>query len=49
MDEIPYSVAVQIERWEETKKLIKISANIYVEREGQKIIIIGKKGERLKK
>lgn len=48
-DEIPYSVAVDIERWEETEKLISIGANIYVEREGQKIIIIGKKGERLKK
>ncbi|GLI54295.1 MULTISPECIES: GTPase Era [Thermodesulfovibrio] len=48
-DEIPYSVAVDIERWEETEKLISIGTNIYVEREGQKIIIIGKKGERLKK
>lgn len=47
--EIPYAVAVDIERWEETEKLISIGANIYVEREGQKIIIIGKKGERLKK
>jgi len=48
-DEIPYSVAVEIERWEETERLLSIGANIYVEREGQKIIIIGKKGERLKK
>ncbi len=48
-DEIPYSVAVQIERWQETERLINISASIFVEREGQKIIIIGKKGERLKK
>ncbi len=48
-DEIPYSVAVDIEKWEESKNLIKISANIYVEREGQKIIIIGKKGEKLKR
>lgn len=48
-EEVPYSVAVEIERWEETEKLIVIGANIYVEREGQKVIIIGKKGERLKK
>ncbi|ODA44019.1 GTP-binding protein Era [Thermodesulfovibrio sp. N1] len=48
-DEIPYSVAVDIERWEESDKILTIGANIYVEREGQKIIIIGKKGERLKK
>lgn len=48
-DEIPYSVAVDIEKWEESENLLKIGANIYVEREGQKIIIIGKKGEKLKK
>ncbi|MEN2994434.1 MAG: GTPase Era [Thermodesulfovibrio sp.] len=48
-DEVPYSVAVDVERWEETEKIINIGVNIYVEREGQKIIIIGKKGERLKK
>ncbi|GAB6182600.1 GTPase Era [Thermodesulfovibrio hydrogeniphilus] len=47
-EEIPYSVAVDIESWEESENLIKIRANIYVEREGQKLIIIGKKGERLK-
>ncbi|MCX8033704.1 MAG: GTPase Era [Thermodesulfovibrio sp.] len=48
-DEIPYSVAVDIEKWEESETLLRIGANIYVEREGQKIIIIGKKGEKLKK
>jgi GTP-binding protein Era len=48
-DEIPYSVAVDIERWEESDRILTIGANIYVEREGQKIIIIGKKGDRLKK
>ncbi|MCX7988684.1 MAG: GTPase Era [Thermodesulfovibrio sp.] len=48
-DEIPYSVAVDIDKWEESETLLKIEANIYVEREGQKIIIIGKKGEKLKK
>ncbi len=47
-EEVPYSVAVDIDSWEESEKLIKIKANIYVEREGQKLIIIGKKGERLK-
>lgn len=47
-DEVPYSVAVEVERWEETGRLIKIQANILVEREGQKLIIIGKKGERIK-
>lgn len=46
--EVPYSVAVEIERIEETDKLKKIYALIWVEREGQKRIIIGKSGERLK-
>ncbi len=48
-DEIPYSVAVEIENWEESEKLLRIGANIYVEREGQKIIIIGKKGRKTEK
>lgn len=48
-DEIPYCIAVEIENWEETERLIRIRANIYVEREGQKVIIIGKKGVKIKK
>lgn len=48
-EEIPYSVAVDIERWEEGEKLLTVGANIFVEREGQKIIIIGKKGKKLKR
>jgi GTP-binding protein Era len=47
--EVPYSVAVQIEQYEEGPKGITIGAVIYVEREGQKRIVIGKKGETLKK
>lgn len=48
-EEVPYAVAVEVEDWQETERLTKIKANIYVEREGQKIIIIGKNGERLKR
>ncbi len=49
-DEIPHSVAVEILKWTERKGgMIFISANIYVEREGQKGIIIGEKGKMLKK
>ncbi|RMG69415.1 MAG: GTPase Era [Nitrospirae bacterium] len=48
-DEIPYSVAVEIINWEEKSDIIVIGANIYVEKESQKGIIIGKKGSRLKK
>lgn len=48
-DEIPYSVAIDIIQWTEREDgVIFINANIYVEREGQKGIIIGKGGARLK-
>lgn len=47
--EIPYAVAVEIEQYEEGPKGITIGAVIYVEREGQKRIVIGKGGETLKK
>lgn len=47
--EVPYSTVVEIEQFKEEEKLIRISAIIWVERPGQKIIIIGKEGEKLKK
>ncbi len=47
--EIPYAVEVLIESYKEEEKIDKISAIIFVERETQKRIIIGKKGEALKK
>ncbi|HMZ54406.1 MAG TPA: GTPase Era [Nitrospira sp.] len=47
-EEIPHSVAVEIEEFVETKKLIKIGAVVLVEKESQKGILIGKHGERLK-
>jgi GTP-binding protein Era len=47
--EVPHSCAVLIEKWEAGEKLTKISATIYVEREGQKAIVIGKGGELLKR
>ncbi len=48
-DEVPHSVAVDITDWGEREDgIIFIKANIYVEREGQKGIIIGKGGEKLK-
>ncbi len=48
-EEIPYSVAVEVEDWTEREDgIVSISANIYVEREGQKGIIIGGKGKMLK-
>jgi GTP-binding protein Era len=48
-EEVPYATTVVIERYEEQGKLLKISAAIYCEREGQKGIIIGRGGEMLKK
>ncbi len=47
--EIPYSVQVEIESFKEGEKLVKIRAIIYVLRNSQKGIIIGHKGEALKK
>jgi GTP-binding protein Era len=47
--EVPHSVAVLVERWEESEKITKIAAIIYVERDGQKAIVIGAGGAALKK
>jgi len=46
--EIPYATAVLIDRYEESDRLTKIAATIYCEREGQKGILIGKGGQKLK-
>lgn len=46
--EVPHAVAVRVESFEESKKLIRIRAIISVEREGQKGILIGRGGEKLK-
>jgi GTP-binding protein Era len=47
-DELPFSVAVQIESFKEEGKLARIAAIVYVEKESQKPIVIGKRGELLK-
>lgn len=47
--EVPHSVAVLVEKWEDTPKILRILATVYVERAGQKSIIIGTKGAMLKK
>ena len=47
--EIPYSVEVAIEQFKEDNKLIRINAVIFVERDSQKGIIIGQRGNMLKK
>lgn len=48
-EEIPHGVAVVIESFEETSKIIKIRAEIFCERSSHKPIIIGKHGDMLKK
>ena len=47
-DELPYSTAVTVDRFEEGEKLDRIFATIHVERETQKGIVIGRKGHLLK-
>lgn len=47
-DEIPYAITVEIEQFEQKDEVLHISALILVERDGQKRIIIGKGGSRLK-
>lgn len=47
--EIPYSTQVQVEAFKDEGKIARISAVIYVERDSQKGIIIGSKGEGIKR
>jgi GTP-binding protein Era len=49
-EEVPYAVAVQVEEFDESRRpnLVKIRAVIYVERDSQKGILIGKGGRMLK-
>lgn len=47
-DEVPHSIAVAIKEMEDRDDLLYISADVFVERESQKGIIIGKGGQKLK-
>lgn len=46
--EVPYATAVKIEEFQHEDRRIRVAATIWVEREGQKAILVGKGGERLK-
>ncbi len=48
-DELPYTSTVVIDKFEEEGKLRRIAATIVVEREGHKGMVIGEKGEKLKR
>jgi GTPase len=48
-EEVPHAVAVEVQEWKEKENgIVTVRAVIYVEREGQKGIIIGEKGDMLK-
>lgn len=46
--EVPHAVAVLVDEWKEEGRLTRISMTVHVERAGQKVILVGAKGARLK-
>jgi GTP-binding protein Era len=48
-EEVPYATTVIVDQFDEGKKLTRIAATIYCEREGQKAILVGRAGQMLKK
>ena len=46
--EVPHAIAVMVDNWEDNPKLLRIAATVYVERPGQKAIVIGTRGATLK-
>jgi GTP-binding protein Era len=46
--EVPYAIAVEINRFQDQKRITRIEATIWVEKDGQKAILIGTGGSRLK-
>ena len=47
--EVPHALAVIVDKWEEKPRLLRIEATMHVERASQKKILIGHRGEMLKK
>ena len=47
--EVPHALAVTVKKWEETPKVLRIEMTLTVERASQKKILIGRKGDMLKK
>lgn len=46
--EVPHAVAVTVERFEESPKLLSVQATIHVEKAGQRAILIGQRGQAIK-
>jgi GTPase len=47
-EELPYSTAVRVTSWDDTPDILRIAATVFVERESQKGMVIGKGGSLLK-
>jgi len=47
-DEIPYAIAVEVEEWKQSDDSVRVRANVLVERENQKAIVVGQGGRMLK-
>lgn len=47
-DELPYGIAVTIDRWDESRATTQIAATLFVEREAHRPIVIGKDGAKLR-
>ena len=48
-DEVPYSLAVEVEEWKEDDAAVRVRANLLVERESHKGIVVGVGGSMLKR
>jgi GTP-binding protein Era len=48
-EEVPYAATIQIERFKKEGKTTHVDATVFVERDGQKAILIGKQGAKLKR
>jgi len=47
-DELPYGIAVTIDRWDESRETTQIAATLFVEREAHRPIVIGRDGAKLR-
>jgi GTP-binding protein Era len=47
-DELPYALTIQVDRYKETPGLTEIDVTIFIEKDSQKAILIGKDGTRIK-